>query len=86
MEKEIIVINSKGLHARPATIFARCAGEHPESVFVSYGTKTVNGKSLIALMSLAVPANGQVHVKIEGNGGDLVMDRLSAILARNYDQ
>jgi phosphotransferase system HPr (HPr) family protein len=85
MKREICVVNRKGLHGRPATIFAEIARRHPEDVTVSYGKKTVSGKSLITLMSLAVPRNGDVVVTIEGAGAETVLDELERALGVNYD-
>jgi len=85
MRKEIQVINGKGLHARPATIFAEVAGKHEGEVKVSYGNKTVNGKSLLTLLSLAVPKNGKVIVTVDGEQAETMMNNLTQVLGKNYD-
>jgi phosphotransferase system HPr (HPr) family protein len=85
MTKEICVVNRKGLHARPATVFAEAASEYPDEIKVAYGKKNVTGKSLIALMSLTVPRDGIVTISIEGNNARAVMIRLEEILGINYD-
>ena len=85
MTKEIRVVNRKGLHARPATLFAETASKYSCEVKVSFGSKTVNGKSLITLMSLAVPRDGEVTVSIDGDEAEAVMSELSGVLGKNYD-
>jgi phosphocarrier protein len=85
MIKEICVINRKGLHARPATVFAETASKHNGEVKVSFGSKTVNGKSLIALISLAVPRGGEVAVSLDGDEAETMIDDLTAVLGKNYD-
>ena len=85
MTKEICVVNCKGLHARPATVFAEAASTWDDDVRVSFGKKTVNGKSLIALMSLAVPRDGVVIVSLGGDDPEELMAELVLILGKNYD-
>ncbi len=85
MTKEIRVVNSKGLHARPATVFAETATGYDGDVKVAFGKKTVNGKSLIALMSLAVPRDGEVSVTVDGESAESIMDSFEAVLGKNYD-
>lgn len=85
MIKEIRVVNSKGLHARPATVFAETASGHNGDVKVSFGKKCVNGKSLIALMSLAVPRDGVVSVSVDGDSAESIMESFEAVLGKNYD-
>jgi len=85
MTKDIMVVNKKGLHARPATVFAEVASKFDGDVTISNGKKRVTGKSLIALMSLAVPKDAFVSVTVEGEGSEDMMRKLEEILGKNYD-
>jgi len=85
MTKEICVINRKGFHARPATVFVEAASEYTGEITVSYGKKKVNGKSLIALMSLSVPHDGVVTISVEGSDVEKTMKKLENILGINYE-
>lgn len=85
MIKEICVVNRKGLHARPATVFAETASKYPDEIKVAYGKKNVTGKSLIALMSLTVPRGGVVTVSVEGGDAESMIKKLEEILGINYD-
>ncbi|MET0401604.1 MAG: phosphoenolpyruvate--protein phosphotransferase, partial [Cystobacter sp.] len=55
-----------GLHARPSAVFSRHAGMHPGPVRVSRGERTVNGKSVVALMSLGAKHGDTLTVSAEG--------------------
>ena len=85
MTKDICVVNKKGLHARPATLFAETASEYSGDVKISFNGKKVTGKSLIALLSLSVPRDGIVSVSVEGDDEQAMMDRLSEVLGKNYE-
>ncbi|OJH37459.1 phosphoenolpyruvate--protein phosphotransferase [Cystobacter ferrugineus] len=55
-----------GLHARPAAVFSRHAAMHPGVVRVSCGERTVNGKSVVALMSLGARHGDTLTITVEG--------------------
>lgn len=83
--KEITVVNSKGLHARPATLFVEEAKKYESDIKVQYKEKNVNGKSLLALMSLGVPNNGIITVSFTGENADTAITQFTKILGINYD-
>ena len=85
MNRELKVANSKGLHGRPATIFAETAAKFGGEVKITYGKKSVNGKSLIALMAMAVPCGGEVVVELSGDGAEAMMEQLETVLATDYE-
>lgn len=75
---DLIIPNASGLHARPARVFVDLAKQFRAAVQVSSGARRVNGKSLIALLSLGV-AGGQ-RILVEVSGAD--EEQAAAALAR----
>ncbi|WNG23606.1 phosphoenolpyruvate--protein phosphotransferase [Cystobacter fuscus] len=55
-----------GLHARPAAVFSRHAAMHPGVVRVACGERTVNGKSVVGLMSLGARHGDTLTISVEG--------------------
>lgn len=84
MNISVKLVNRLGLHTRPSKAFAKAAAASSGDVVVSYGEKKVNGKSMIALMSLAAPCGAEVVVDIEEDAADL-RDALLEILETHYD-
>ena len=80
----VSLANRLGLHTRPAKAFAKAAAASDGDVVVSYGGRTVNGKSMIALMSLSVPRGAEITVDINDGAEDL-RNELIAILETHYD-
>lgn len=83
--KEIKVINSKGLHARPSTLFVETAKKFESDIKVEFNNKIVNGKSLLALMSLGVPKDGIISVSVEEPKAEMAILQFIEILGKNYD-
>lgn len=65
---DLVIHNATGLHARPARVFVDLAKRFQSTIKVSNGTKQVNAKSLIAILTLGV-AHGQ-HIFVEVSGED----------------
>jgi phosphocarrier protein HPr len=67
-EKEFIVKNRLGLHARPAALFVQTTGRFQSSVTVRKGDQDVDGKSIMGLMMLAAEEGSKLT--IIANGAD----------------
>jgi phosphocarrier protein len=70
------IIDEAGLHARPASIISKEAAEHDEEILLTYKDKTINLKSILGVMSLAVPKNADITISVEGDEEDKIMDLL----------
>ena len=68
LKRRIKIINPQGLHARPASVFAKIANRFEAEVMVKKGGESVNGKSIMGLMTLA--ANKGSYLEIETSGPD----------------
>ncbi|MDK0891775.1 HPr family phosphocarrier protein [Clostridium perfringens] len=60
--KEVIVKNSTGLHARPATLLVKKASAFKSDISLEYNGKKANVKSLIGVLSLGVSKDANVKV------------------------
>ncbi|WP_346974941.1 HPr family phosphocarrier protein, partial [Clostridium perfringens] len=58
--KEVIVKNSTGLHARPATLLVKKASAFKSDISLEYNGKKANVKSLIGVLSLGVSKDANV--------------------------
>jgi len=66
VEKQIIVNKEHGLHARPATIFVQLANKFNSSVKIEKDGEVIDGKSIIAVLSLGVHKGMEVKLITEG--------------------
>ncbi len=71
------VKNRLGLHARPATTIVQLLQPFSSTVFFTYKKETVNAKSILGILLLAVKKNSHIMVTIEGEDAPEVMDRLT---------
>ncbi|WP_407319953.1 HPr family phosphocarrier protein [Isoptericola halotolerans] len=81
VEKRVIVTNTEGLHARPATDFADLAGRQPVVVTIRKdGSASQQADSVLGLMMLGVACGDAVTLSAEGEGAEQAITQLASLL------
>ncbi len=83
---EILIKNEIGLHARPAKTFVQTAQKFAAKVTVTYKDKTVNAKSLLALLSLGVSKDACIVVNAEGDDEVEAIQALETLVDTNFGE
>ncbi len=81
--KEIVVRCESGLHNKQATYFVQKANEFSCSIYVECGSRKMNAKSLLGIMSLGVITGTTVTLIAEGPDAQAAVEALEALLARD---
>ncbi|MEE8339021.1 MAG: HPr family phosphocarrier protein [Xanthomonadales bacterium] len=68
ISRSVTIVNKLGLHARAATRLVNCASVFEAELLIRNGDKTINGKSIMGVLTLAA-CKGTVLV-IEAEGPD----------------
>ena len=76
IEKEVVVKNGSGLHARPATLLVKKASGFKSDVSIEYNGKKANVKSLIGVLSLAVTKDATIKVVASGDDEALAVEEI----------
>jgi phosphocarrier protein HPr len=88
MEKitEVIeVSNSHGLHVRPASIFVQIASKYDSSVQLEKDGEAVDGKSIIAILSLGINRGMKVNLVVDGVDAHEAFEELKNFLVSGND-
>ena len=80
ISKEVIVKNSTGLHARPATLLVKKASAFKSDINIEYNGKKANIKSLIGVLSLGVTRNSSVTVEASGDDEKLALEEITKLI------
>lgn len=84
-EKKVVLKNKTGLHARPAALFVQKAGQFTSDVSITLGSKEVNAKSIMGVMSLGAGPGSEILIKAEGEDAQQAVDTLAEIIASFSD-
>lgn len=83
---KVKVMNSLGLHARPATAIVKLLQETKSSVSFTYHNETINAKSIMSILMLAAAKNSVIKVDIEGDDAEEVMNKLSLAFQQGFGE
>ena len=86
VDKQIVVQNKLGIHARPAAMFVKTANRFACSVMVEKDGETVNGKSIMGLMMLAAGHGTKLTVHADGSDASHALRELESLLKRKFDE
>ncbi len=66
IQKKMTINISTGLEARPVAVFVQVASQFDSSIYVEVGTKKVNAKSIMGMMTLGLDVGEEVVVSADG--------------------
>lgn len=81
--KEVVVRCESGLHNRQATYFVQKANEFDSSIWLEAGSRKMNAKSLLGIMSLGVVTGAVVNLSATGSDEQQAVEALDALLQRD---
>ena len=86
VKQELVLNNSVGLHARPATFFIQKANEYKSSIWVEKKDRRVNAKSLLGVLSLGVAPGDTVLLSADGEDEDAAVAGLPDLVNNNFGE
>src|SRR3954470_6437186 len=85
-EREVVVQNKLGIHARPAAVFVKAANRFQCEIFVEKDGEKVNGKSIMGLMMLAAGPGSRLLICAEGQDASQALDELETLFKHKFDE
>ena len=81
---ELRVDHPAGLHARPASVFVQTANHYRSEIVVTYGSRTVNAKSIIGILSLGADQGAVIQITAEGDDANEALAGIKALIENNF--
>jgi phosphocarrier protein len=85
-ELRTTIVNRLGLHARAATRLVNCASAFGAEVWISFGHRRVNGKSIMGVLTLAASMGSEVLIQAEGQDADAALAAIEQLIANRFDE
>lgn len=82
------VVNSMGVHARPACILVQEAVKYESEIRISGEAKpeAVDAKSLMSILTLAAGKGTRIEISAEGKDAQAAVDALVQLFANGFDE
>ena len=84
--REIPITNKRGLHARASAKFVQMVEKFNAEVWVTRGSETVGGTSIMGLMMLAAGPGTSVVVSAVGPEAQAAIDAIAALVADKFNE
>lgn len=85
-EKELTIVNKRGLHARAAARFVHLASGFDSQILVTHDGEEADGKSILSLMVLGASQGTSIRVRAEGPDEEQALARLAAFIEACCDE
>lgn len=86
IEKNVTIINKLGLHARAAAKLIGVTGRFSCDIKITKDGKTVDAKSIMAVMMLAASQGTDLIIQTEGDDESAAMDAVVEIINNRFDE
>ncbi len=78
--RQVVITNTNGLHAKPASFFTQKANCYKSSIWVEKGDRKVNAKSLLGVLSLGIAKGMTITLIADGPDEDIALDGLATAI------
>ena len=86
VNKELAIINQRGLHARASAKFVKCAEGFDADIKVSRDGMTVPATSIMGLMMLGAAIGTSIEVEASGPQAEAAVSALEQLVESKFDE
>lgn len=85
-QRDFVITNKLGLHARPAALFVQTANRFDAAVEIYKEGFQVDGKSIMGIMTLAAEMGSSIVVRTVGKDAEAAMEALAKLIETNFGE
>nr|WP_319385418.1 HPr family phosphocarrier protein [uncultured Roseibium sp.] len=86
IEKDLIIVNRRGLHARASAKLVKLVETFEADVHVSKDGQTVGGTSIMGLMMLAASPGCSIRVCVSGSDAEVALAAISELVESGFGE
>lgn len=86
VEREVTILNTQGLHARPIMQFVDTAAQYASEVKVQHNNTVVDGKSPMEMMLLAATKGTRLKLKARGKDAEQAVEALTKLIDNGFGE
>jgi phosphocarrier protein HPr len=86
VEKTVTLINTVGLHARPASIFVQTAARFVSTITVASNGRIANAKRMLSVLQLGAEHGTDLSITAEGDDAALAVAALVDLVANRFGE
>jgi phosphocarrier protein HPr len=86
LSRELPIINKRGLHARASAKFVQMVERFEAEIWVTKGSETVGGTSIMGLMMLSAGPGTSIVVSAAGPQAQAALDAITGLVAAKFNE
>jgi phosphocarrier protein len=86
VERQFVIPNKLGLHARPAALFVQTANRFESAIEIFKDDLEADGKSIMGIMTLAAEVGSSILIRISGKDAEEAMEALAKLIESNFGE
>ncbi len=86
IEREAMIVNQDGIHARPAARIVRLAASFDSEIELAKDGVGVNGKSIMGVMMLAAECGSSITIRADGPDAEKAVVALADLVASGFGE
>ena len=86
LSRKLPIINKRGLHARASAKFVQMVERFEAEIWVTKGSETVGGTSIMGLMMLSAGPGTSIVVSAAGRQAQAALDAITELVAAKFNE
>jgi phosphocarrier protein len=86
IERQIKVINTLGIHARPASMIVQTAIKFKSNIWLIKDGANADAKSIMSVMMLAAAVNSTVTIRATGNDEEDAVTAIAGLFEQKFKE
>ena len=86
VERTLTITNRAGIHARPAAAIVKTAGRFKSELQFTKDTMTVDGKSIMGIITLGAPYGTKLDMRCEGPDENELADAIEHLFEHRFEE
>jgi len=78
--------NKLGMHARAAANFVKVAQQFKAGIHIEHKGQTVDGRSILDILTLACPKGGTLTIKADGDDASAAIEELEKLIENKFGE
>jgi phosphocarrier protein HPr len=86
VQRDVVVTNSLGIHARPASLIVQAATPFDCEIWLEKEGTSANAKSIMSVMMLAAACDSKVTIKASGKEELKAVDAIALLFEAKFNE
>ncbi len=86
VERDVVIKNRAGIHARPAALIVKTANEFKSQIFFEKDGERVNAKSIMGIITLGATYKTPLKVIAEGEDEEAAVNAIADLFDRKFEE